>query len=225
LLVVKVTVSDGGVGFDAAGIQKREGGGIFGLFSIRERIGLVGGSLELDSAPGKGARFTITVPLASSETPQPSPATCSYIDTNAAASNGKIRILLADDHKVMRESLALMLGGEHDFEIVGQAEDGNAAVELTQVLRPTVVLMDLTMPNMDGITATRIIVERHPEVRVIGLSFYRAEERAEEMRPQGPVCMSARPRRPRISSKRFAPVRARMRRNRGRWRDQACRSR
>jgi PAS domain S-box-containing protein len=179
---LRVTVSDAGVGLDVSALQKRESGGGLGLFSIRERIALVGGSIEIDSSPGKGSRFTITVPLTQPDSAQPlGPPLCSYIDTQGPGSDSNIRILLADDHKVMRESLALMLGAEKDFEIVGQAEDGNAAVELTQMLRPRIVLMDVAMPKMDGITATRIIAERHPEVHVIGLSLYRADERADEM--------------------------------------------
>jgi PAS domain S-box-containing protein len=179
---LQVTVSDAGVGFDVTALRRRGSGGGLGLFSIRERIGLVGGSIEIDSSPGNGARFTITVPLAQPDCAQLlGPTTCSYIDTQGAGSDSKIRILLADDHKVIRESLALMLGAEKDFEIVGQAEDGNEALELTQMLRPRIVLMDVTMPNMDGITATRIIAERYPEVNVIGLSLYRADERADEM--------------------------------------------
>ncbi len=74
-----------------------------------------------------------------------------------------------------------MLGGESDFEIVGQAENGDMAVELAEVLHPDIVLMDINMPNMDGITAIRIIAQRHPDVHVVGLSIYRAEERADEM--------------------------------------------
>jgi DNA-binding NarL/FixJ family response regulator len=69
--------------------------------------------------------------------------------------------LLADDHKVVREGLAQMLGAEADFEIVEQAENGDKAVELAEVLHPDIVLMDINMPNMDGITATRIIAQRH----------------------------------------------------------------
>ena len=179
--LLQVTVSDTGAGFDATAFQQGQRGSGFGLFSIRERIGLVGGNIEVDSTDGKGARFTLSVPLASPETAQPSPSKCSYIDTSAYGSNGTIRILLADYHKVIREGLAQMLGAEEDFEIVGQAEDGNEAVELTQMLRPHLILMDCAMPNMDGITATKIIAERHPTVNIIGLSFYRADERADEM--------------------------------------------
>lgn len=177
-----LTVADSGAGFDECALQPRDGGGGFGLFSIRERIGLVGGDIEIDSSAGKGARFTLTVPLDKRGPVQAVSVVPSNVRANEDAKvDSRIRILLVDDHKVMRESLALMLGAEDGFAIIGQAEDGNTAVELTQALHPRVVLMDINMPNMDGITATRIIARRHPDVDVIGLSLYRAEERADEM--------------------------------------------
>jgi CheY-like chemotaxis protein len=154
-----------------------------GLFSINERIALMGGDIQMESAPGKGSRFTISMPLEKSSPVKPEfvPMSCEIGTHAASKENGRIRILLADDHKVLRESLAQMLGAENEFEIVGQAEDGNMAVELAGALKPDVVLMDINMPNMDGTTATRIIAQRHPDIQVIGLSFHKAEERADEM--------------------------------------------
>ena len=175
-----VTVSDSGGGFDVCALTKHGGQG-FGLFSIRERIELVGGCIEIDSSPGNGARFTLSVPLAKHDSMQATPVPPCGIRTATGVVDGRIRILLADDHSVIRESLAQMLGAEDDFEIVGQARDGNMAVELVHALQPNVVLMDIGMPNMDGVTATRIIAQRHPAIHVIGLSFYKAEERADEL--------------------------------------------
>jgi PAS domain S-box-containing protein len=179
---LQVVVSDSGAGFDMCALQRRKVGGAFGLFSIRERIGLVGGSIEIDSSPGMGSRFTLSVPFDKHDALHSNPAPpCNIGASGGCEADVRIRILVADDHKVMRESLALMLGREDDFEIVGQAEDGKMAVELTQTLHPRIVLMDINMPNMDGITATRIIAQSHPDVHVIGLSFYKAEERADDM--------------------------------------------
>jgi CheY-like chemotaxis protein len=191
---LRMKVSDSGVGFDVAAAQESGGTGGFGLFSIRERIGLIGGDIEIESTPGKGARFTLTVPIAKRRPAQAATPISTAAGRTSPEDDGRIGILLADDHKVMRESLAVMLTAEDDFKIVGQAEDGALAVELTESLHPRVVLMDVNMPRMDGVTATRIIAERHPDVRVIGLSFYKAEERADEMIKAGArayVCKAA----------------------------------
>jgi DNA-binding NarL/FixJ family response regulator len=83
---------------------------------------------------------------------------------------GSIGVLIADDHPVVRMGLRGMLAGQPDFEVVGEAETGGAAVELTELLRPNVVLMDLRMPEMDGVTATARIKEGRPEARVLVLT-------------------------------------------------------
>jgi len=81
-----------------------------------------------------------------------------------------IRILLADDHAVVLDGLNMFLGLDPDLEIVGQASNGAEAVDLAHRLRPDVVLMDLLMPLMDGITATAIIRRDLPEVEVVALT-------------------------------------------------------
>ena len=187
---LQIIVSDNGVGFDPASVGANDGN--FGLFSIRERLNLIGGRFEIDSFPGKGARFTLTAPLAIKKSLESIP--CGQpdeIDPNDVdpliRSDGKIRILLTDDHAVMREGLARLLGQETDFEIVGQASDGQEAVELAGNLLPDVILMDISMPRMNGLDATRVIHQRHPDIRIIGLSLYQEEERAKEMLDAGAV--------------------------------------
>ena len=86
-----------------------------------------------------------------------------------------IRLLLADDHPVVRDGLRGMLAGEADFEVVGEAASGVEAVRLTERERPDVVLMDLQMPEMDGATATAEIAARFPETRVLVLTTYDAD--------------------------------------------------
>ncbi len=98
-----------------------------------------------------------------------------------------MRILLVDDHTIVRQSLARLLGWEADIEIVGEAGDGRLAVELARDLRPDIVLMDINMPGMNGIEATRRIHAEQPQVLVIGLSMFEEDERAQPMLEAGAV--------------------------------------
>jgi DNA-binding NarL/FixJ family response regulator len=84
----------------------------------------------------------------------------------------KVRVLIADDHTLVREGLRALLRSETDIEIVGEAETGREAVELAQTLNPDVVLMDIAMPLLSGLEATRQIVKRSPSARVLILSSY-----------------------------------------------------
>jgi DNA-binding NarL/FixJ family response regulator len=102
-------------------------------------------------------------------------------------SEKRIGVILVDDHMVMRQGLAGLLRAEPDFEIIGESSDGQSAIDLIRDLRPDVVLMDISMPGMDGIEATRIIHKELPEVRIIGLSMFQEGEREAAMREAGAV--------------------------------------
>ncbi|MHC4640128.1 MAG: response regulator transcription factor [Planctomycetota bacterium] len=82
------------------------------------------------------------------------------------------RILLADDHQMVREGIRSLLEKESDIEIVGEAEEGRQAVQLVKKLQPDLVIMDITMPNLNGVEATRQIVAEFPQIRVIALSMH-----------------------------------------------------
>ena len=83
-----------------------------------------------------------------------------------------IKVLLADDHKILREGLIVLLKKQHDIELIGEAEDGREAVRKTLELKPDVVIMDIGMPELNGIEATRQIKAALPEVNVIALSIH-----------------------------------------------------
>jgi DNA-binding NarL/FixJ family response regulator len=87
-------------------------------------------------------------------------------------SNKTIRILVADDHYVVRMGLIALVNTEEDLEVIGEASDGNQAVDLFEKLRPDLVLMDLRMPVKDGIAATTEIFTKHPHARVLMLTTY-----------------------------------------------------
>jgi DNA-binding NarL/FixJ family response regulator len=83
-----------------------------------------------------------------------------------------IRVLLADDHRIVRDGLHALLEAEEDLEIVGEAEEGRTAVLLAAQTKPDVVIMDIGMPDLNGMEATRRIMEAVPEVKVIALSMH-----------------------------------------------------
>ncbi|MDR7480948.1 MAG: response regulator transcription factor [Armatimonadota bacterium] len=85
---------------------------------------------------------------------------------------GKIRILIADDHSIVREGVRMILAGQEDFEVVGEAATGREAVEQARRLRPDVVVMDISMPDLNGIQATEQIRRELPEVQVLGLTMH-----------------------------------------------------
>jgi PAS domain S-box-containing protein len=194
----RIVVSDRGKGFDAPAFWQRrpavEGG--FGLFSIRERLTLLGGRFDIVSTPGQGTTATLSLPLQTLAQTGPPPSEAAAVrplppdDAIAEVSprNGdKIRILLVDDHAMVRKGLSMLLAGHSDIEIAGEAEDGRQAIELACQIRPDVILMDINMPVMNGLEATHRIHAQLPGTRIIGLSMHAAEDQAKAMREAGAV--------------------------------------
>ena len=83
-----------------------------------------------------------------------------------------IRVLLVDDHDIVRAGIRLLLDGQPDIEVVGEASDGAESIGLVESAAPDVVLMDISMPKMSGIEATAAIREAHPDVEVVGLTMH-----------------------------------------------------
>jgi len=194
---IQITVEDKGSGFDRS--QLRTAGGTtggFGLFNLSERLNMLGGLMTIDSSPGKGSRVVLSVPLAGHDDEPPEISKRQRLisvdpSVNAASEKApevkRFRIALVDDHVVMRQGLAGLLRSEPDMEIVGQASDGESGLSLVREKKPDVVLMDISMPGMNGIQATRIIHSELPDVRIIGLSMFQEGEQAQAMREAGAV--------------------------------------
>jgi signal transduction histidine kinase/ActR/RegA family two-component response regulator len=183
--MLEVVVTDHGIGFDPSSIKQNG----FGLFRIRHRLELIGGRMEIESSPGKGSRFSIYVPLAEPKPPsvQARMQSGASILIREKPVSSTIRILIVDDHAVVRQGLSNTLKQEPDIAIVGEAADGEMALEKTRDLQPDIVLMDLGLPKMTGIEATRLIHSEMPKVRVIGLSMFEEKERAGAMFEAGAV--------------------------------------
>ncbi len=184
---IRLMVTDDGVGCDPERLNPRRDSGGFGLFSIRERLDLIGGSLEITSQPGEGTTVTITVPSKMAHSNRSRLASGQMASPDLSSANGgtRIRVLLVDDHPIYRKGLADMLLGQPTIDMIGEADDGHEAVEMAIELRPNVILMDVSMPRMDGIEATRRIKEAAPAIRIIGLSMHEKGEMERSMRNAG----------------------------------------
>lgn len=99
--------------------------------------------------------------------------------------SNRIRVLIADDHSIVRSGLRLLLESEPDIDVVGEALEGNEAINLVEKLLPDIVLMDITMPGMDGLEATRRIKNLWPQIKVLVLTMHRSDEYFFEMLKSG----------------------------------------
>ncbi len=96
-----------------------------------------------------------------------------------------IKILIADNHKIFREAVSSLLNNEPGMEVIGEAEDGRTAVQLARKLQPNVITMEISMPNLNGIDATRQITHEMPKVKAIALSACRDKRSVREMLKAG----------------------------------------
>jgi len=186
-----VQVIDRGRGMDTSRLPASEnrGGLGFGLFSVQQRLEWMGGEMRIDSAPGRGTEITLKVPCAHKRPVAGTKGDAETLvtTTRKVPRSQRLRVLLADDHKMVRDGIALILKGKPGLEVIGEADDGLMAVELARTLNPDVVLMDVSMPRLDGVEATRQILLEHPDIRVIGVSMHDEEEITAELRRAGAV--------------------------------------
>ncbi len=99
----------------------------------------------------------------------------------------RIRVLLVDDHGMVRRGLAAYLRNESDLELVGEARDGQEAVDICSQTKPDVILMDLEMPILGGVAATRIIHKRWPNIQIIALTSFQEKNRIQEALKAGAI--------------------------------------
>jgi len=201
-----IEVRDEGAGFDLAAslAGTMSMSSQFGLLSIRERMKALGGRFDLKSSPGVGTTAMLVLPLGSTSMqsselsvlsaelfgqpvgPRSEPST---LTTQKAQFHRQdttsIRVLLVDDHAMVRQGLRAVLESYSDVEVVGEAWNGEEAVACVERLQPTIVVMDINMPKMNGIKATAQITSRFPGIIVIGLSVQTGGENEVAMRHAG----------------------------------------
>src|SRR3989442_14451885 len=93
-----------------------------------------------------------------------------------SGSTSLIRVLLADDHDILRQGLKMLLSMQQEMQVVGEARTGREAVVMVQELLPDVVVMDITMPDMDGLEACQLIRSQQPATQVLMLTMHKSEE-------------------------------------------------
>jgi len=191
---VSLIVEDDGIGFDVdAAITPGPQGG-YGLFGMRERARLLDGELEIESPSGWGTRLRAVLPyrpasalgsarVAPAQTAPAVPATTPLSPSTTVGSvppRDAVRVLLADDHDITRQGVRSMLEASGEIVVVGEAMDGAQAVAQARTLRPDVVLMDIQMPLMDGLEATRILHTEAPDLPVVILTTFQTAESVAE---------------------------------------------
>ena len=185
--IFTLSVQDQGKGFEVAHQEAPSISHGFGLFSIRERITAMGGTVTIDAADGIGTCVTLDVPkVPTGLTEITSASLAPFVPRSAPVRQGGAwRILLVDDHAMVRQGLRGLLTSYPRLEVVGEAANGEEAVAIAHTASPDVVVMDINMPVMDGIDATKRLKEILPHIKVIGLSVNQSPRVIEAMTAAG----------------------------------------
>ena len=211
---VTLLVEDDGVGFDPDAERTPGAEGGYGLFGIRERAKLVGAALYIDSTPGWGTRLRVSLPYRPATpiegrrgeeetrrrgeeekiqvqgTGDRGQGTGEFLSTlnsqlSTASSLSPIKVLIVDDHALARQGIRAMLQTSSDIVVVGEAENGEEAVDQAIKLEPDVVLMDLQMPKVDGLEGLRRLQIRRRHIPVIILTTLHTEHTISEALQSG----------------------------------------
>ena len=190
--LLQVVVRDQGRGFDQMqhGSSKKIDGS-FGLFSIKERLGLVGGLVKITSRFGEGTTVELTVPVTSRPIPDYANPGIDSVPMHSGGEKSlppsKVRVVVADDHRLFREGLVTLLTQEPYVDVVGQAADGAEAVELVRRLRPDILIVDVTMPKLNGVQVAAQVSRDVAGVKIIGLSMHERDDMAAAMKDAGAI--------------------------------------
>ncbi len=149
---VRTIIEDDGRGFDPETVRQQNR---LGLLGMQERVALVGGTVTIETTIGRGTSVFVHIP-----TP----------GKRMTMTATKLRIFLADDHAIIREGLALLIGTQPNMEVVGQAGDGHSTLQHVLECQPDVVVMDVSMPGMNGALVTAQLCQACPGIRIVALT-------------------------------------------------------
>ena len=176
--VLRLQIEDKGNGFDLE--STLNSGKALGLTRMHGHAALLGGQLTIQSARGAGTRVSGTLPIsqgdhepdrpARSPVSAPYAAGALYVKNASPKETKSITVALADRHDLIRQGMRSLLETEPSLAVVGEAADGWAALELVNRLRPTVLVVDFSLPGLNGMDVTRQIAKRFPQTRVLVLS-------------------------------------------------------
>jgi len=160
MLFVQVTIKDNGVGFDMNKFVSSDVSKLgFGLLNLDDRINLVRGTYQIQSEPDKGTSLKITVPI-----------------KRMKESANKIKVIIADDHPIFLKGILSILKDEPAIEVLGEASNGEEALELIKKLKPDVVLLDVDMPKLNGLETARILQKEMPGLKTAILTMHKDKE-------------------------------------------------
>jgi two-component system invasion response regulator UvrY len=175
--VVNISVSDNGVGMDLGRLSE---GTSLGLLGMRERASLVGGKITIRRNRGGGLRVAAHLPLSVAQAGTGATAELASAQTAASKpwTKSAIRVLLVDDHSLVRAGLRRVLEQAPDIRIIAEACDGREAVDKYQEVSPDMVVMDISMPELDGMEASKRILSLYPLARILMLTRFHEEQYA-----------------------------------------------
>lgn len=162
-----------------------------GIQGMTERMRQLGGKLEITSAPDRGVLVTATIPLSGRQVALPTPPAPSDVplprQRASSSANGRhvARILIADDHEMLRHGVRNTLQTQSDFEICGEAIDGQDAIEKVKALHPDLVILDINMPVLNGLAAVRQILRLSPKTKILIFSVHDSDQTKREIHAAG----------------------------------------
>ena len=193
---IEITVRDDGIGFGPLAIEfAHRKDKLFGLMEIRERLKYIGGGMRLEKAAPRGAQVTLFVPtelrrIDPSTALQKTALTGATVGAPQASPQvqqlkGRCRIVVADDHAIFREGLINLISQDADFQVVGEAADGEEAIAIVTKVRPDILICDVSMPKLSGIEVTARLSRAMPELTIVGLSMHERQDMSLAMRKAG----------------------------------------